>query len=181
MYKLSDCSFRGGRSARNYVDKEHGTPFLSGKNIIQIKPDLKYLSNTETNNLDEMLVKKDWILITRSGTLARTVYIWNNYEEFAASEHLIRVVPNTNEIDAGYLYAFLSSEYGYHQLLRYKHGAVIDEITEDQISQTLIPISDDDKQKEIGDLVRHAYDLRAEAIRLEDEAQEILTNALTGK
>ncbi|MDD3639987.1 MAG: restriction endonuclease subunit S [Bacteroidales bacterium] len=181
LYDLSDCSFRGGRSARNYVDKEHGTPFLSGKNIIQIRPDLKYLSNTETSNLDEMLIKKNWILITRSGTLARTVYVWNNYEEFAASEHLIRVVPNNTDIDAGYLYAFLSSDYGYHQLLRYKHGAVIDEITEDQISQTLIPISDNDKQKEIGEIMRRAYGLRAEAIQLEDEAQEILTEALTGK
>lgn len=181
MFELADCSFRGGRSARNYVHKEHGTPFLSGKNIIQIRPDLKYLSKTETSNLDEMIVQKNWILITRSGTLGRTVYVWNNYEEFAASEHLIRVVPNTNIIDPGYLYAFLSSEYGYHQLLRYKHGAVIDEITEDQVSQTLIPISNKDKQIEIGDLVRQAYSLRAEAIRLEDEAQEILTNALTGK
>ena len=127
-----------------------------------------------------MLIKKNWILITRSGTLARTVYVWNNYEEFAASEHLIRVVPNNTDIDAGYLYAFLSSDYGYHQLLRYKHGAVIDEITEDQISQTLIPISDNDKQKEIGEIMRRAYGLRAEAIQLEDEAQEILTEALTG-
>ena len=65
--------------------------------------------------------------------------------------------------------------------LRYKHGAVIDEITEDQISQTLIPISDNDKQKEIGEIMRRAYGLRAEAIQLEDEAQEILTEALTGK
>lgn len=181
MYEISDCSFRGGRSARNYVDREHGTPFLSGKNIIQIRPDIKFLSNSETSNINEMLVKKNWILITRSGTLGRTVFVWNNYEDFTASEHLIRVVPNENEIDEGYLYAFLSSDYGYHQLLRYRHGAVIDEITEDQISQTLIPIPTIDNQKDIGDLVRQAYNLRAEAINLEDEAQKILTEALTGK
>jgi len=75
----------------------------------------------------------------------------------------------------------LSSEYGYHQILRYKHGAVIDHITPEQIEKILIPISEDYQVKEIGDLVRQAYDLRAEAIRLEDEAQEILTQALTGK
>ncbi|GAI02255.1 unnamed protein product, partial [marine sediment metagenome] len=27
------------RFSRNYVDKEYGRPFLSGKNIIQIRPD----------------------------------------------------------------------------------------------------------------------------------------------
>jgi len=128
-----------------------------------------------------MLVKRNWILISRSGTLGRTVFVYNNYEDFAASEHLIRVLPNENIIDGGYLYAFLSSDYGYHQLLRYKHGAVIDEITEDQISQTIIPLSDLILQREIGDLVRMANDYRAEAIQLEDEAQKILNEALTGK
>jgi len=58
---------------------------------------------------------------------------------------------------------------------------VIDEITEDQISQTIIPLSDLILQREIGDLVRMANDYRAEAIQLEDEAQKILNEALTGK
>ncbi len=179
LYEVADCSFKGSRSTRNYVDKAHGVPFLSGKNIIQIRPDFKYISTTETSNLNEMLVEKNQILISRSGTLGRTVFVWNNYEDFAASEHLIRVVPNSDLVDEGYLYAFLSSDYGYHQLLRYKHGSVIDEITEDQISQSLIPLPSDKQQKQIGDLVRQGYDLRAEAIRLEDEAQTLLTQALT--
>ena len=74
---------------------------------------------------------------------------------------------------------FLSSEYGYHQLLRFKHGAVIDEITEDQIGKTVIPKPDKIQQNQIGDLVRKAYDLRAEAIKLEDEAQELLQKELS--
>ena len=179
LFDIADCSFKGSRSTRNYVDSENGVPFLSGKNIIQIRPDFKYISTTETNNLSDMIVKKNQILISRSGTLGRTVFVWNNYENFAASEHLIRVVPNSEFVDEGYLYAFLSSDYGYHQLLRYKHGSVIDEITEDQISQSVIPIPSDKQQKQIGDLVRQAYDLRAEAIRLEDQAQTFLTQALT--
>jgi len=179
LFNLSDCQYKGGRSVRNYVTKEFGIPFLSGKNIVQIRPDLKFISKTETNNLDDMIIHQNQILISRSGTLGRAVFIWNNYENYAASEHLIRVNPFIEKIDPGYLYAFLSSDYGYHQLLRYKHGAVIDEITEDQISKSIVPISNEENQKEIGDLVRLAYDLRAEAIKLEDEAQEILTKALT--
>jgi type I restriction enzyme S subunit len=179
LYGIADCSFKGSRSIRNYVDKEHGIPFLSGKNIIQIRPDFKYISKSETTNLSDMIVEKNQILISRSGTLGRTVFVWNNYENCAASEHLIRVAPNSELVDEGYLYAFLSSDYGYHQLLRYKHGSVIDEITEDQISQSIIPLPSDKQQKQIGDLVRQGYDLRAEAIRLEDEAQALLTQALT--
>jgi type I restriction enzyme S subunit len=179
LFDVADCSFKGSRSIRNYVDKAHGVPFLSGKNIIQIRPDFKYISISETSNLSDMIVEKNQILISRSGTLGRTVFVWNNYENCAASEHLIRVVPNSDLVDEGYLYAFLSSDYGYHQLLRYKHGSVIDEITEGQISQSVIPLPSDKQQKQIGDLVRQAYDLRAEAIRLEDEAQTLLTQALT--
>jgi type I restriction enzyme S subunit len=179
LFNIADCSFRGSRSTRNYVDKENGIAFLSGKNIIQIRPDFKYISKSETANIQEMLLSEGQILISRSGTLGRTLLIYKNYEGCAASEHLIRVKPETSKIDSGYLYAFLSSDYGFHQLLRYKHGAVIDEITEDQISQSLIPLPSKKQQKEIGDLVRQAYELRAEAIRQEDEAQELLTQVLT--
>lgn len=179
LHELATCSFNGGRSIRNYVDKQNGIPFLSGKNIIQIRPDYKYVSLTETANLQDMMVSKNQLLVSRSGTLGRLVLIWNNYENCCASEHLIRISTNSKIIDPGYLYAFLSSDYGYYQLIRHKHGSVIDEINEYQISQTIIPILDYSAQIEIGDLVRQAFDLRAEAIKLEDQAQEILTKALT--
>lgn len=169
----------GKRFKRNYVDKEHGTPFLSGKNIIQIRPEVKYLSNTEIDFMDELLIKRNWTLITCSGTIGRTCFVYKNYENYAASQHILRVNPNENLIDPAYLYCFLSTEYGYHQILRYKYGAVINEIDDNSIANILIAICNKVHQKEIGELVRKAYDLRAEAIRLEDEAQEILTKALT--
>jgi type I restriction enzyme S subunit len=179
LNEASTPTYMGGRASRNYVGEGFGVQFLSGKNIIQIRPtDPKFLSKQETPNLEELLLQKGWILITRSGTLARTVLVWNNYENMAASEHLIRVIPQNNEIDSGYLYAFLNSDYGYYQLVKFKHGAVIDEITEDQIGETIIPIPKE--QKLIGDKIRLAYDKRAEAINLEDEAQEILKQSLEG-
>lgn len=172
----------GKRFKRNYVESEHGTPFLSGKNIIQIRPsDLKYLSNTEISFINELIIKKNWTLITCSGTIGRTCFVYNNYEDYAASQHILRVIPNKEIIDPGYLYCFLSTDYGYHQILRYRYGAVIDEIDDSNLANINVPKCSPDKQKEIGDLVRKAYDLRAEAIQLEDEAQEILTEALTGK
>ncbi len=178
LQNISESIFMCDRFNRNYVEKEYGLPFLSGKNIIQIRPDVKYISLSETNEIDNLLVKKGWILLTRSGTLGRIGFIWNNYEEYTATEDIVRIVPNQS-IDGGYLCAFLSSEYGFHQILRFKHGAVIDHLTPEDVGFVNVPICD--KEKEIGDLVRKAYDLRAEAIQLEDEAQEILTKALTGK
>jgi len=168
------------RFKRNYVDKKYGHPFLSGKNIIQTRPaDLKYLSKSETKNLELYYLEKEWILITCSGTIGRTCFIWENYENYTATQHILRVVPDDTHIDPGYLYAFLSSQYGKLQVLRYSHGSVIDEITDKQIKKVLIPMPSENEQKQIGNLVRSAYEKRAEAIRLEDEAQEILMEALT--
>jgi type I restriction enzyme S subunit len=167
------------RFKRNYVEEEYGVPFLSGKNIVQIRPtDLKYLSKTESKNLESYYLEKNWTLITCSGTIGRTLFVWKNYEDYTATQHILRVVPDENKIDPGYLYAFLSSDYGYLQIIRYRHGSVIDEITDKQIKKVLIPMPSLNEQEYIGDLVRSAYDKRAEAIRLEDEAQVILMDAL---
>lgn len=172
--------FMGGRFKRNYVEADHGVPFLSGKNIAQIRPaDVKHLTKLQDSEIQPLLLKRGWTLITRSGTIGRTCFVWKNHEDYAASEHVLRVIPDESKIDAGYLYAFLSSSYGYEQILRYRHGSVIDEVTDKQIEHVLIPYPSPKDQETIGDMVREAYEKRAEAIRLEDEAQAILMNELT--
>ena len=178
--EVAQVIFTGGRIKRNYVESDHGVPFLSGKNIVQIRPtDLKYLSNLQMAEMPELLLKQSSTLITRSGTIGRTCFVWKNYEDYAGSEHILRVIPDDSKIDPGYLYAFLSSQYGYEQILRYRHGSVIDEVTDKQIEQVLVPLPSRREQTAIGDKVREAYDKRAEAIRLEDEAQAILMKELT--
>lgn len=106
---VSQRVLMGPRFKRNYVESTHGVPFLSGKNIVQIRPtDLKYLSNVQMRDMQDYLVKRGWTLLTRSGTIGRTCFVWHNYEDYAASEHILRVIPNEREIDPGYLYGFLS-------------------------------------------------------------------------
>jgi type I restriction enzyme S subunit len=179
--ELSHDVIMGGRFKRNYVGTAYGTPFLSGRNIAQIRPtDLKYLSNSETEDLEDMLVKRGWILVTCSGTIGRTAFVWHNFENYAASQHILRILPDNDQVDPGYLYAFLASDYGYHQTIRFRHGSVIDEITDRQLKNVIVPLPSPAQQKEIGDLVRQAYEQRADALRLEDEAQENLMRAIQG-
>jgi type I restriction enzyme S subunit len=171
--------FMGQRFKRNYVEAARGVPFLSGTNIIQIRPnDLRHLSNIDMSEMQDLILKQGWTLITRSGTIGRCCFVWNNFEEWAATEDIIRVAPN-DQVDKGYLPAFLASEYGYQQIMSFRHGSVIDHITPEQLKTILVPIPSKSSQEEIGDLVRKAYELRSEAIRFEDEAQKILMNELT--
>ena len=177
--EIAEKVFYLNRFTRSFVEKDFGIPYLAGKDIIKVRPlDVSYLSRSETYGLADYKLTKGWILMTCSGTLGRTCYIWNNYENWVSTHDLIRIECNSN-FDSGYLLAFLSSEYGYHQALRYKHGAVIDHLTPEQIENIIVPLPTESNMREIGDQVRKAYELRAEAIQLEDRAQEILTNALT--
>lgn len=167
------------RFTRAFVDRDHGIPYLAGKNIVQIRPtDIAYLSRSQTNDLDLYRLQKGWILMTCSGTIGRTCLVWNNFEEFVGTHDLIRIVADASKIDGGYLYAFLSCEYGKQQVLRYRHGSVIDHVTPEQVQRVLIPVPSRKHQTVIGDNVRMAYEKRAEAIRLEDEAQAILMKEL---
>lgn len=176
---ITDKVFYLNRFTRTFVEESFGIPYMAGKDIIKIRPsDVAYLSSTETSGLTDYKLNTGWILMTCSGTLARTCFIYKNYEDWVGTHDLIRIV-SKQDFDSGYLYAFLSSDYGYYQALRYKHGAVIDHLTPDQVEEILIPLPSVTQQKQIGDLVRQAYDLRSEAIRLENEAQTLLTQALT--
>lgn len=176
---IADKIFYLNRFTRTFVENGFGIPYMAGKDMIKIRPtDVAYLSYSETSGLDDYKLKTGWILMSCSGTLARTCYVYKNYENWVATHDLIRIV-TSEEFDSGYIHAFLSTDYGYQQAIRFKHGAVIDHLTPEQVEQIIVPIISEIKQKEIGDLVRKAFELRAEAIQLEDEAQDLLTQALT--
>lgn len=184
LSELTSAVFMGYRFNRNFVDNENGVPYIGTRNTLQIRPtELKYLSKSETSKLNELILKRGWILLSRSGSLGGTFgkvsLVWKNFEGYAGSDHIIRICAKEDEIDPAYLYCFLSSIYGYLVITQLRHGALIDEIDPEDLGNVLIPLPSDKQQKEIGDLVRQAYDLRAEAIRLEDEAQALLTHALT--
>jgi type I restriction enzyme S subunit len=183
LEKLTKDIVMGKRFKRNYVESQFGTPFIGSKNILQIKPELKHLSNSETDFIGDLLLKRDYILIACSGSLGGTFgkvgFVYKNYEGYAASQHILRVIPDESKVDSGYLYCFLNSDYGYTEIIRYRYGSLIDEIDNENMNEVIIPLCSTQEQKIIGDKVRLAFDKRAEAIRTEDEAQEILKQYLT--
>ena len=154
---------------RNFVENDFGIKYIAGKNISQIRKSFKYISKTETEGLEEHTLRKRWTLMTCAGTIGKTGYV-NDELDGATAQDLMRIVADENKIDSGYMNCWLSTLYGKALSMRQRYGAVVDRISPEQTGEILIPIPSDKQQKEIGDLVRQAYDLRAEAIRLEDEA-----------
>ena len=166
-----------GRFKRVYVEEGSGVPFIGGKQIFELDPNnKKYLSLTQHRDRirDELTLRENMILVTCSGTIGKVAIVPKHWEGWTANQHIIRVVPANNEI-AGYLYTWLSSDYAYPLITRYIHGAVIDEINDEQISEILVPLlCDENIQKQINDTVLEANRKRTEAYTLEQKALKVL-------
>lgn len=167
--EVTDRVFIPNRFRRVYVVREHGVPFLQGSHIVHFQPaGLKYISTAIHKDMDTLTVHANWILVTRSGTVGRVTLTPPSWDGWAASEHLLRIVPREDDVcPAGYLYAFLQSFAGQAQLTSQVYGAVVDELTEDQTRAVLVPVARTVAQREA---VKRINDDALEALRLRDAA-----------
>lgn len=166
-----------GRFKRVYVDEGYGYVLFGGKQIHTLDPSGdKYLSKSKHDDRvsKELLIDENTTLITRSGTIGKVALVPKHWAHWIASEHIIRVVPASQDI-AGYNYIFLLSDYGRMLIQRYTYGAVVDEIDSSHVKDIPIPLlKDHDIQNKINDLALEANKKRYEAYKLEKKALEIL-------
>ena len=171
--RVSKAIILPGRFKRVYVEEGQGRIFFGGKQLYELDPsNKKYLSLAHHGERikKELEILENTILITRSGTIGKVMLAPKNWEHWIANEHIIRVIPATEDI-AGYLSIFLSTEYGYNLITRYTYGSVVDEIDATHVSQIAVPILKNvDAQKEINKLALEANAKRYESYKLEQKA-----------
>lgn len=163
------------RFKRYYVEPSHGVPFLGGKEILELDPrGDKYLSLKQHNDLiaNQLTLHTNTILITCSGTIGKVTLIPKYWDGWTASQHLLRVVP-INPKWAGYLYAWLSSEWALPLIRRFTYGAVVFEIDQYQLSQVPVPLIEENIMHNINKLVLTANKLRTQAFYAEQGALKI--------
>lgn len=172
-----DAVILPNRFSRIYVDPEEGVPFLQGSHVVHFQPaDVKYLSPATLRNMDAIIVRAGWVLVTRSGSVGRVTLCPSEWDGWAASEHIIRVIPNEKKCLAGYLCSYLASSFGQVQLSANIHGAVVDEITDEQVKNILVPIP---KKKKDVDLVRAIDQGMKRAIELKSQAVVAAQSSVT--
>lgn len=171
--------FKGGIFRRTYVDSaENGYEFITASEMM--KSDIsggKFISK-KYSDIDHLFVKKEWTLVSRSGTLGNTVFTNEIFEDKVMTDDLIRIVPNNKNILSGYLYAYLSSHYGYGLLTQSGYGGVIQHIEPHHIENIPIPILPEATQQKIHNLIVDAAALRVEANKLLREAVEVFENEI---
>ena len=156
--------FMPKRFKRIYVEPEYGVPFLQGSHVVQFQAaDLKYLSR-EHELIDEVSIEAGWVLVTRSGTVGRVTICPDEWDGWAASEHIMRVVPQEKACPAGYLCSFLTSPLGQIQLIANIHGAVVDELTEDHIRNVLVPLPKPSMLRNIDSFMKKGMSMKSQAV-----------------
>lgn len=166
---------------RTYVEKG-GIPLLSSKQIFQIDPvDVKRLAKgAHTKDLPEIQLEENMIAVTRSGTIGRVQIFPAYMAEWTASEDATRILASDN-MNSGYLYAWLASDYGYCLITRQSYGSVIVHIDLEMLASVPIPLPEASIKDEIGNLVLKANKLRDEAWRNEQDAITKLENLIARK
>lgn len=175
--RISQKILLPGRFKRVYVKEGQGIVFFSGKNIQELIPnDIKYLSFSQHQRKikEELTLQENMILVTCSGTVGNMTLVPKHWEGWAMTHDIIRIIPNNISM-AGYIYAWLSSEYAFPLIARTIYGSVVGHIEKEHISKITIPfLADKHIQEEINSKVLEANQKRYEAYRKEKEAMDIL-------
>lgn len=159
--------FNGPRFPRVYVDDPaKGIPFLGSTDILDA--DLSFvslLSKKQVEGNPALVLDEGWTLITCSGTIGRMAYASAEMKGMAGSQHFMRVVPDPEKINPGYLYAYLSSRFGVPIVVSGTYGAIIQHIEPHHIADLPVPRLGA-MEDEAHDLIQAAADLRVEGVEL---------------
>lgn len=173
-----------GRFSRTYVDSENGIQFLGGRDLFQLNPMTeKYLSKSvHKKQLEgDLKISKNDILTPSRGTIGKVVIAPEHFNTKAISDNIINIRPANEEI-AGYLFSILNSDYGRVLIKRQIYGGVVDAMEPNMLANIEIPLlKNEQKQKEINNLVLKANKLRYQAYTKEQEAIVLMENIMNSK
>lgn len=171
-------SYYPGRFKRIYVEKNNGESFFLPSQMTDIYPKAdKYISKITKTSIEELRLKSNILLLTRSGTIGNVTIVTKTLDGKIFSDDVIRTT-FTNEEDLGYVYAFLKSEYGNNILKTNSYGSVITHIEPEHLKEMIIPNPPYLLKKKIHDLIIDSYNKRDESNDLIDEATKIMIEEL---
>lgn len=168
-----DC-FSGNIFTRVYVkDAEHGVPYITASDMVNTEPlSGRFVSKKQAASLSNLILRKDWVLISCSGTIGNVVYTSKIFDGVFATQDLIRLLPDDSKMKGGVLYAYLASRYGHIMLTQSRYGGVVKHINSDHVSHIPIPLFPADFQTKIDKQIKEAAVLREKANKLLEDAKK---------
>ena len=171
-----DGFFSTGSFPRIEVEEGKGVRLINQRDIFDFRIKGKSISarNVRLNNM----VEKDEIIIAGVGTLGenetfcRCVYANDSLVGALVSGEFIRM--KAKDVPSGYLYLWLSSEYGFRLIRSTQAGTKLCRPIHRLLAQIPVPILSDEEMNEINDMVISSQNKLALAIKKESEAIAIV-------
>lgn len=165
--------FSTGSFPRVEVKEKHGIMLVNQSDIFDNIIKGKYISKrgVKTNNL----VEYGEVMIAGVGTLGenetfcRTIFANEDLEGQLVSGEFLRMKTN-GKVPSGYLYAWLSSDYGFRLIRSTQTGTKLCRPIQKLLLKKKIPIIDSESMNEIDELVREAQTRRHKANQMELKA-----------
>ena len=121
----------------------NGVPFLSGTNLLESQPKFNNFLSRKMPKIDDYLLRNGWLALQDSGSLSSMGYVSLIHEFLdgaAATNNLIRVVPNDDDNHNPYLLAYFKTKQGQQILKSLSYGTGQLHIDNAQIAQLSVPI-----------------------------------------
>jgi len=150
-------------------DSKYGLPYLNATDLMSyfalgVPAKKRYLSLASNVKMDPLIVKKEMILITCSGTIGRVFDVPDALDGWAGTHDIVRITPHKPEMK-GFLRAFLASSFAQIQILSHTHGGQIDHVTGDQVASCLVPQLDSETILRISKSATKADKMRSGGVK----------------
>ncbi len=165
----------GSKNYKRYLEKtDTDVPFIRTSDIVNYEidnyPDF-YISEDIYNELNQNVSVGD-ILFTNDGKIGLSAMLTED-DKCILQSH-IRWLRIKERLSPYYVFAFLTTDFALHQVYRY----IVVQATIPTISNNLakieIPILPEDRQKEISELVKDAFELKGERKALVKQAKDMV-------
>lgn len=164
------------------ADQENGIEVLSQRPLFHLFPEGRWISRKYLLSHSPRYVVPDrTIIVAKQGTLGedelfcRCEFITGARAlSRAYTDHCMRIVTQSHEIEPGYLFAFLRSNAGFRILRGLAEGSKQQDLHWRTVPTISVPRLPRDKELEIANMVYQAYEHRNTAIDLMIEAKNLV-------
>jgi len=158
-----------------------GIDFLGGRELLRLDQSAEDQIAFRTLNLEQFIVKPGMVLFQcvgqRYGIFGTPVLANRRLIGRAVTEAVMRLIPHDPE-DAGYIFTYLATGFGQRLVMRHSAGTSIPVLQEDGASKILIYWPDKARRLQIHEIATAAWEKRARAVELEDEARTLVEQAI---
>jgi len=165
---------------RNRVE-ESGYEFLGGSELVTLEQRSKTKISERTPSIEQFIVHPGYVLFQcvgqRYGLFGRPVLASRAIIGKTVTEAVMRLIPN-DPYDAGYITVYLATEFGQRLVMRHSAGTSIPVLQEGGAEKILIYWPDADRRHSISNIAEKAWENRALATELEDQARALVEHAI---